>query len=143
MVQQALTPVFLLSGVAALFNIFASRLARVSDQASAMAREGASPGKDARLRILRRRSHALDAAVVLAALAGALTCSTVLVLFLGQMGDPGPSGATLLFVMFGGAIVLTKRALVAFVAEMLLAARGVRLVVEGGQARRRRRALTF
>ena len=65
---------------------------------------------------------------MLAAIAGALTCSAVLVLFLGQVG--GPSGAPLLFIVFGGAIVLTMGSLVAFVAEMLLAARGVRLMVE-------------
>ncbi|TXM89720.1 DUF2721 domain-containing protein, partial [Methylobacterium sp. WL122] len=32
-IQVALTPVFLLSGVATLLNVFGARLARVSDQA--------------------------------------------------------------------------------------------------------------
>ena len=132
-VQQALTPVFLLSGIAALLGVFATRLARVSDQASALAREADSAGREARLKVLKLRSHALDWAVVLAALAGALTCSAVLVLFLGQVG--GPLGARALFVVFGGAIVLTMGALTAFVAEMLLAARGVRLVVERERGR--------
>ncbi|MBE7217455.1 MAG: DUF2721 domain-containing protein [Caulobacteraceae bacterium] len=127
-VQQALTPVFLLSGVAALLNVFASRLARVADQATALAKEPQAPGRDAKLKLLKLRSHALDWAVVLAALAGAFTCSAVLVLFLGQVG--GPLGARALFVVFGGAILLTMGSLIAFVVEMLLAARAVRLMVE-------------
>lgn len=127
-VQQALTPVFLLSGIAALLNVFASRLARVADQADALARQPKEPVRDRRLRVLTLRSRALDAAVVLAALAGAFTCGAVLVLFLGEVR--GAASATLLFLVFGGAIVLTMGALSAFVIEMLLAARGVRLTVK-------------
>jgi hypothetical protein len=127
-VQLALTPVFLLSGIAALLSVFATRLGRVADQADVLAGNVADIENDERLQRLRRRSISLDWAVVLAALGGALTCASVLVLFLG--GLRGSSGADLLFVLFGGAIVLTMGALVAFVAEMLMAARGVRRVVE-------------
>lgn len=125
-VQMALTPVFLLSGVAALLNVFATRLGRVADQTSAAAASQA--GRDSALRILRLRSQALDWAVVLAALAGGLTCGTVLILFLG--GVRGTIGPQLIFLTFGGAIVLTMGALTAFVVEMLLAARGVRRLVD-------------
>jgi hypothetical protein len=127
-VQQALTPVFLLSGIAALLNVFASRLARVADQADRLSTQVKEPSRDQRLRVLKWRSRALDWAVVLAALAGTSTCAAVLVLFLGEVR--GTSGANLLFLVFGGAIVLTMGALAAFVVEMLLAARGVRLTVE-------------
>jgi hypothetical protein len=127
-VQQALTPVFLLSGIAALLNVFASRLARVADQADRLSNEVKDASRDQRLRVLKWRSRALDFAVVLAALAGTATCAAVLVLFLGEVR--GTSGADLLFFVFGGAIVLTMGALAAFVVEMLLAARGVRLTVD-------------
>ncbi len=127
-VQLALTPVFLLSGVAALLNVFAGRLGRVADQTDALADEPAdTPGRDQRLRGLRLRSYALDFAVVLAALAGAQTCAAILVLFLGEV--LGRGAATLLFLMFGGAIVLTMGALVAYVVEMLLAAQVIRHIV--------------
>ncbi len=127
-VQMALTPVFLLSGVAALLNVFAGRLGRVADQTDALAAEpDGSDGRDSRLRVLRMRSHVLDWAVVLAALAGALTCAAILMLFLGEV--LGKSAANTLFVCFGGAIVLTMGALVAYVVEMLLAARVIRGVV--------------
>ncbi|WP_375459325.1 DUF2721 domain-containing protein [uncultured Enterovirga sp.] len=132
-VQLALTPVFLLSGIAALLNVFASRLGRVADQADALADQPDEVTRHARLRLLRWRSIALDWAVVLAALAGTLTCGAVLVLFLGEVR--GSSAAMVLFLLFGGAIVLTMGALVAFVLEMLLAARGVRRVVDSSAAR--------
>jgi len=127
-VQLALTPVFFLSGIAALLNVFASRLGRVADQTDALARTTKDLGRDARLRRLRLRSRALDFAVVLAALGGAFTCSAVLVLFLGELRGKG--AANLLYLFFGGGIVLTMGSLVAFVTEMLVAAVGVRQVVE-------------
>ena len=126
-VQMALTPVFLLSGIAALLNVFAGRLGRVADQADVLAKEGEAPARDQRLRVLRRRSHALDWAVLLAALGGAQTCGAVLVLFLGEV--LGKGAASLLFLLFGGATVFTMGSLVAYVVEMLLAARGVRTTV--------------
>ena len=135
-VQLALTPVFLLSGIAALLNVFASRLGRVADQATVLAKAAKGDVRDARLHLLRWRSRALDWAVVLAALAGAFTCTAVLVLFLGALLGKG-AAAGLLYLSFGGAIVLTMGALLAFVIEMLLAANGVRLVVGhsvGGEA---------
>jgi hypothetical protein len=107
--------------------VFASRLGRVADQADALARTGKDAARDARLRLLRWRSRALDIAVVLAALAGAFTCSAVLVLFLGELRGTG--AANLLYLFFGGGIVLTMGALLAFVVEMLMAATGVRLTV--------------
>ena len=127
-VQLALTPVFFLSGIAALLNVFASRLGRVADQADALAKASKDDTRDARLRLLRLRSWALDVAVVLAAVAGALTCSAVLVLFLGELRGSG--AASLLYFFFGGGIVLTMGSLLAFVVEMLVAASGVRLIVE-------------
>jgi len=117
-----------LSGIAALLNVFASRLGRVADQTDALARTTADSARDARLRRLRLRSRALDGAVVLAALGGAFTCSAVLVLFLGELRGKG--AATLLYLFFGGGIVLTMGSLAAFVAEMLVAAVGVRQIVE-------------
>ena len=136
-VQLALTPVFLLSGVAALVNVFSTRLGRVSDQADKLAgQDHRAPGHDLKLGLLRWRSRALDWAVVLAALAGASTCGAALALFLGAVR--GSAGASLLFCLFGGAIVLTVAALAAFVLEMLLAARGVRHLLDHSGSRKSR-----
>ena len=127
-VQLALTPVFLLSATATLLNVFATRLARVADRVNILAQEVKDPIRDELLSMLRRRSRMLDVAVVLSALSGGFTCIAVLVLFLGEVRGTG--AATLLFLSFGGAIVLIMAALAAFVTEMLLAARIVRKTVD-------------
>lgn len=128
-VQLSLAPVFLLSGTAALLSVFAGRLSRVGDQVDAAAAEPAdTEGREDRLEMLRWRSRALDLAVVLAAIGGVATCATVLLLFLGEV--LGRNAASILFFTFGGAIVLIMGSLAAFVAEMLLAAHGVRRIVD-------------
>jgi len=103
-------------------------LARVADRVDALSHQAKEPIRDELLKLLRRRSHVLDAAVVVSALAGGLTCATVLVLFLSEIR--AMDVARLLFLSFGGAILLTMASLTAFVIEMLLAARGVRQTVD-------------
>ena len=128
-VQLALTPVFLLSGVSTLVSAFATRLGRVADQADQLAElDNEHPEHRPQLRLLQWRSRALDMAVVSAALAGTLTCGAALVLFLGSI--LGSAGAGLLFLLFGGAILLTIASLASFVLEMLLTGRGVRRLLE-------------
>ncbi|WP_158915604.1 DUF2721 domain-containing protein [Caulobacter sp. S45] len=134
-VQLALTPIFLLSGVATLLSVFSTRLGRVADQVDKLVFEGEdahTAERHQRLHILRLRSQFLDLAVVLAALAGALTCGAALVLFLGAVRESG--AANMLFLLFGGALLLTMGALAAFVIEMLLASRGVRNLTDRGAA---------
>jgi hypothetical protein len=138
-IQVSLAPVFLLSGIATLLNVFSTRFARVADQVDATAKE--LDGADAtaaavlsrRLAHLHRRSRALDTAVALAAAGGALTCATVLALFVGEAG--GPAVATMLFVTFGLAITCTLASIGAFTAEMLMAGKHVRAAVAAGQQR--------
>jgi hypothetical protein len=128
MVQLALTPVFLLSATATLLSVFANRLARVADRVNSLSQDAKEPVRDEMLAMLRRRSRALEVAVVLSALSGGLTCVAVLVLFLSELR--GSAAARFLFLSFGGAIVLTMAALGAFVTEMLLAARILRRTVD-------------
>ncbi len=78
-IQLALTPVFLLSGIAALLNVFAGRLARVADRLDHLTVElrtaNATLAAEIHLEVvaLHRRSVALDAAVVLGAIGAAAT----------------------------------------------------------------------
>jgi hypothetical protein len=127
-VQLSVAPVFLLSGIAALLNVFANRLARVADQADRLADQPKDAKRDKRLQVLRFRANCLDWAVVLAALAGALTCGAILSLFLGAFRISG--GSEILFICFGGAILITMFSLAAYVMEMLTAARGIRRLVD-------------
>jgi Protein of unknown function (DUF2721) len=126
-IQTALTPAFLLAGLAALLSVFASRLDRVTSQVDRIAQKAnKSPdAQSAHLACLRRRTHFLDAAVVFGALAGGLTCLAALVLFVGGLHAVGLAASVLLWT-FGLALTLTICAIAAFVGEMLLASRSLR-----------------
>ncbi len=129
-IQVALTPVFLLSGIAALLGVFSARLARVADRVDALSEmldraPAAKRGRlQRRLAYLQRRSHALDTAVILGAIGGGATCLAALLLFVGTLRDQ--TGATFLFASFGLALLCTAGALAAFLVEVLLASHGLR-----------------
>ena len=130
-IQLSLSPIFLLSAVAALLGTFTTRLARISDKVNAIldapdADEARRRELSLRLSYLRRRTQVLDLAVILAAVSGACTCGTVLALFFSIVRDK--TAATLLFVLFGSGILCTLGALAAFLAEVLLASRGIRAI---------------
>jgi hypothetical protein len=130
-VQVALTPIFLLTGVGTLLNVFNTRLARVSDHNQHLAELLRGDTDDTTRRWLethctrlQRRLWALDAAVALTALAGAATCGTAFILFLGSLRDQAI--ASWLEISFGVALVCIVLALVAFVVDTVLAWHGLR-----------------
>ena len=92
-IQVALTPVFLLSGIATLLNVFATRLARVADKVEAVAKaledaeDAEKTALHAQLKTLHRRSVSLDVAVILGAVGGAATCGAVLTMFVGALSE--------------------------------------------------------
>jgi hypothetical protein len=129
-IQVALTPVFLLSGIGTLLNVFNTRLSRVSDHrehVDELLRGELGDAQRAQLVThrarLRHRTLVLDASVVLGAIGGASTCAAAFVLFLGSMRDT--SIASWLFVLFGLALGCTASALVAFLADSVLAWHGL------------------
>lgn len=138
-IQVSLAPVFLLSGIATLLNVFSTRLARVADQVDVAAKaldtadDSQAELLSLRLKHLHWRSMALDIAVALGAAGGTLTCATVLALFVGETS--GFAIATMLFVSFGLAIICTLAAIGAFTVEMLMASRHIRATVAAGQQR--------
>lgn len=138
-IRMALTPVFLLLSIAALLNVFSTRLAMVGDRADLVSK--ALDGADAdrvdslkdQLVHLYRRSLALDAAVILATVAKGAVCVAVLLLFAGELGDE-PVGLALLLA-FGCAIICALGAILAYAAEMLMAGTGIRLELAHGRRR--------
>lgn len=121
-VQLALTPIFLLTGIASLLGVFTTRLGRIADRVDHLAGDAARhPRQLARLRL---RSRALDLAVLLAALAGALTCCAALTLFLGTLRNAG--AGYMLFAFFGSALLCAVAALSAFGFETIVSGRSVR-----------------
>ena len=137
-IQVALTPVFLLSGIATLLNVFSTRLARVADRVHSASEALATADADqarvlaAQLTHLHRRSVALDIAVVLGALGGAATCGAVLTLFVGALQEA--AAASILFALFGFAVFCALAGICAFATEMLIASTGIR--GEAAQGRR-------
>src|SRR5580692_10526758 len=92
-IQVALTPVFLLSGIASLLGVLSTRLARVADRVDALAEQLETAELversrlELRLNYLRRRSHVLDAAVIMGTLAGIATSVAAAILFVGTLRD--------------------------------------------------------
>jgi hypothetical protein len=128
-IQVALTPVFLFPGIPTLHNVLSTRLGRVADRVDSVSErlERASANEarriEHRLRYLRRRSFVLDAAVIMAGLAGMTTLLAAALLFVDGLRH---SGGAALFVTFGLALLLTIGALAAFLYEMMLASIGIR-----------------
>ncbi|MBN9082851.1 MAG: DUF2721 domain-containing protein [Rhizobiales bacterium] len=123
-IQSALTPVFLLAGTAGFLNVFASRLARVSDRINAIVDEMDSDGvtrdvRNAQLRVLRRRTIALEIAVIFGALTGVFVCAAILGLFVGQIERAIKEDW--LYWNFGMGLLCLSVSLWAFIVEMLLA----------------------
>ena len=130
-------PRFLIVGHCDTPECVLHRLARVADRVEQITKgiEEADAGEvallAAQLSHLRRRSLALDAAVLLAAFGGAATCASVLTLFVGALRDA--TVASVLFTTFGIAVMCTIGAIGAFTAEMLMAGSGVRAEVAAGR----------
>jgi hypothetical protein len=138
-IRMALTPVFLLLSIAALLNVFSTRLGLVGDRVEQVTKalDTADPDQAAALKHqlvhLYRRSLALDAAVILSAIAKAAICAAVLLLFAGALGDESVGLA--LLIAFGSAIVCALGAILAYAAEMLMAGTGVRAELAHGRRR--------
>jgi uncharacterized membrane protein YedE/YeeE len=136
-IQVSLSPVFLLTALGTLLSVFSLRLARVADKVDAISEATKCASVDeARVLSLqlvhfRHRSHALDVAIVLAGIGGVATCASVLTLYVGALRDL--TAATVLFALFGLAILCAIGAITAFTVEMLLSSIGIRNKVAEGR----------
>lgn len=132
-IQVALTPVFLLSGIATLLNVFSTRLGRVADRVDLISAQIRTAGDEdlafltRQLDRLRRRAVLLDAAVLLAGIGAGLTCLTALLLFASQRE---PIVAQLTVGTFGLGLLFAIVALSLFLSETMMSARGIRAVVD-------------
>lgn len=131
-IQVALTPVFLLSGIGTLLNMFNMRQNRISDHAAhindMLAGDLDPPGLGRLVRQLgrlHRRRLAMDAAILFGAVGGATTCAAALVLFLGGVRDL--QILEWLTGLFGGALACTVVGLLCFVIDCVLAWHGIRM----------------
>jgi hypothetical protein len=137
-IQTALTPAFLLAALAGLLGVFASRLDGVANRVEQLSRqiradEHAHDYCVRELTRLHHRSKLLDAAVVLGAIGGGLSCVAALLLFIGGFGR-SVAAANVLLAAFGLALTMTIGSIAAFVGEMALSSRAIRAEISVRQS---------
>jgi Protein of unknown function (DUF2721) len=130
-IQLAVAPVFLLTGVGAMLGVMAARLARVIDRVRVLEERlaGATPERELRylseLKTLGRRGSLMQRAIGLCTTSALLVCSVIVVLFLGAFLETDVSG--IIGLLFVAAMLALFSGLVMFLAEIRLAIRGMRI----------------
>lgn len=130
-IQLAVAPVFLLTGVGAILAVMANRLARVIDRSRVLAErlpaavpETAADYRD-QLRMLGRRSHLIHWAIGLSTTSALLVCAVIVTLFVGAFLESDVSGV--IGVLFVAAVLSLFLGLILFLAEIRLAIGGMRV----------------
>ena len=130
-IQLAVAPVFLLTGVGAMIGVMANRLARVIDRTRVLeerlpaASADAEPRYRAELGLLSRRGHLMQRAIGLCTTCALLVCAVIVTLFLGAFLETDvSSGIGLLFV---AALLCLAVGLLLFLAEIRLALRAMQI----------------
>jgi len=126
-IQLAVAPVFLLTGVGAILGVMANRLARIVDRARVLelklgdAKDADRAELEQRLRNLSRRARLISHAIALCVSTAVLICSVIIVLFLGEfLSFEATAPAAVLFI---AALLSFLLALVWLLREVFLATR--------------------
>ncbi len=143
-IQLAITPVILISGMGALMITLTNRMARIVDRTRAVAE--AIPAADAderqhlesQLDIMWSRSLMMRRAVTCNGLSMLLACLLIVALFGAALFDWNIKGAVL--ALFGASIVMLTASLVDFLRDIYVSLHALHLQVE--RARRRPAAPT-
>jgi hypothetical protein len=130
-IQLAVAPVFLLSGVGVTLTVLTNRLARIVDRARVLeARpDHADPALQARLHgdlaALSQRAKLVTMALTLSTLCALLVCLVIMALFLGALFRVDLSA--LIAVLFVTAMAAFVGALLNFLREIFLATASLRI----------------
>ena len=130
-IQLALTPVFLLTGIAGMLNVMTGRLARIIDRGRHVAESSRISAEDIagplreELAGLERRRHLASAAITACTFSALLVCTVVAALFLEVLLKL--NFKILLGVLFTGATFALVTGLAYFLREVHLATRTVRI----------------
>jgi VIT1/CCC1 family predicted Fe2+/Mn2+ transporter len=130
LIQSALAPVFLLSGVGVTLGVMTTRLTRAVDRARHLEELLTRHPADARqihddLQVLARRARYINAAITLCGCSAVLIALVVITLFANAFFGSGFAGTIAL--LFVGAMVFITGAYVAFLIEVRLATRNLRI----------------
>ena len=130
-IQLAVAPVFLLTGVSALLGVLTSRLGRIIDRARVLEdRLSKAPESDhaaihAELRHLSQRARLINVAISLCTVCALLICAVIVALFVG--GFLATDASVVIGVIFTGAMLALFAGLVSFLREIYLATRSLRI----------------
>ncbi len=130
-IQLAVAPVFLLTGVGAILAVLAQRLARIIDRARVLEERLPVSAGDARaghvseLGLLSRRATLMHRAIGLCTTCALLVCTVIATLFLGAFLKTDVS--LIIGLMFVAAMLALFAGLVSFLAEIRLAMTGMRI----------------
>ena len=130
LIQSALAPVFLLSGVGVTLGVMTGRLARAVDRARHLEDLLTRHPADARqihddLLVLAKRTRYLNAAITMCGCSAVLIALVVITLFANAFFGSGLEGTIAL--LFVGAMVFITGAYVSFLIEVRLATRNLRI----------------
>ena len=130
LIQSALAPVFLLTGVGTTLNVLTGRLARAVDRARKLEENLGHHPADARqihadLAILARRTRYINAAITMCGCSAVLIALVVITLFANVFFGSGFAGTIAL--LFMGAMIFITGAYIAFLVEVRLATRALRI----------------
>jgi uncharacterized protein DUF2721 len=124
-IQAAVAPVFLLTGVAGTLNVLASRIGRIIDRARLMedrlpsATAAVAEDLHARLRVLSRRATLVNRAIALSVLSGLLVSLVVAALFVSAL--LGIDLALPIAIVFVISLLSLAAALLLFLREVFIA----------------------
>ena len=122
-IQLAVAPVFLLSGVGVTLGVFTNRLARIVDRARALEQQLAHDRENADLArglaVLARRARYINTSITLGTLSGLMVALTVVLLFTDALIRVRL--ATAIAITFVAAMLALTAALLVFLIEVRFA----------------------
>jgi F0F1-type ATP synthase assembly protein I len=130
-IQSALAPVFLLTGVSAMLGVLSTRLGRIVDRARQLeARLETAPADrqeslHRQIAVLARRAHLEGRAISLCTICALLICAVVIALFLGAFFRRDVSNV--IGGLFIAALIALGAGLLTFLREIHLATRTLRI----------------
>jgi len=120
-IQLAVAPVFLLTGIGAILNVITTRLARIVDRSRVLnsSNDRDDPARKEELAMLGRRERWVHWAVNFCTLSALLICIVIVALFVGSEINIDPSRTiALLFIL---AMLTLISGLLCFLREVFLA----------------------
>ena len=130
-IQLAVAPVFLLSGVSGLLGVLTNRLSRIIDRARVLEERlmtAVPEGQEqihAELRLLSHRARLMNRAISLCTVCALLICAVIIALFVAAFLETNV--AIPISLIFTGAMLALFTGLISFLREIYIATRTLRI----------------